>query len=137
MIINLSLGTDGDTPLLHQVIKSGYDQGVIFFGAAGNLPVTTPTYPAAYTELVAVTAGDQQGRISSYANRGSFIDVIAPGSALINFQNQSFVITGTSAATAYASGMAAGLVDTSGRGYRAAETAIRQMLAPKRPAAVK
>ena len=133
MIINLSLGTDGDTPLLHQVIKSGHDQGVVFFAAAGNEPVTTPTYPAAYTEPVAVTAGDQQGRISSYANRGSFIDAIAPGSALINFNNQSFVVMGTSAATAYASGMAAGLVDTTGKGFTAAEAAIRQMLAPKRP----
>ena len=86
--INLSLGSDGYSVYLHNVIKSGYDQGVIFFAAAGNSPVTSATYPAAFPEVVAVTAGDKRGNVANYANRGTFVDVVAPGSSIVQFNNQ-------------------------------------------------
>ena len=38
------------------MITSGAAQGVLFFAAAGNEPTTAPSYPAAYPEVVAVTA---------------------------------------------------------------------------------
>jgi len=44
-----------------------------------NEPVTTPTYPAAYPGVVAVTATDSTGQIASYANRGSFVDLAISG----------------------------------------------------------
>ena len=129
MIINLSLGSDVGTDILYRVIKASHDQGVIFFGAAGNEPVQTPTYPAAYSEVVAVTAGDRRGNISAYANRGDFVDVIAPGSTIVSYKNQSYLITGTSAATAYASGVAGGVADKSHLPWAQIEAAIRKNLA--------
>src|SRR5258706_2121929 len=72
--INLSLGSDGDSPFLHRVIQSSHDQGVLFFAAAGNEPVTSPTFPAAYNEVIAVTAGTSKGVIAPYANYGDFVD---------------------------------------------------------------
>ena len=131
MVINLSLGSDGNSSFLHSVITSGSQQGVIFFGAAGNTPVTTPTYPAAYPEVVAVSAGDKNGNIASYANRGSFIDAVAPGSAMVYFNGRSYYVTGTSVSTAFASGMAAGLVDSTGKSLSAAASAVTTTLAPK------
>ena len=129
MIINLSLGSEASTDFLYRVIKSGHDQGVVFFGAAGNEPVQTPTYPAAYAEVVAVTAGDRRGNVSSYANRGDFVDVIAPGSTIVNYKSQSYLVTGTSVATAYASGMAGGVADKSHLPWAQVEAAIRKNLA--------
>jgi hypothetical protein len=125
MIINMSLGGAGDNSMLHQVIQSGHDQGVIFFGSAGNEPVATPTLPAAYPEVVAVTAGDRQGNVASYANYGSFVDVIAPGSSIVNFNNQSWLVMGTSASSAYMAGLAAAMADGSGKSFLDVETAIR------------
>ncbi len=110
-IINLSLGSSGDSSILHNLITQASQQGVVFFGAAGNEPVTTPTYPAAYPEVVAVTAGDRNGQIASYANRGSFVDIMTPGTSIVPFNGQSYIVNGTSSATAYASGIAAGLAD--------------------------
>src|SRR5204862_7421381 len=104
-IVNLSLGGDGDSPFLQKMIKDSHDQGVVFFASAGNEPVATPTYPAAYPEVIAVTAGTRQGVIAPYANYGSFVDAIAPGSAIVNFNGKAWVIMGTSASTAYASGV--------------------------------
>jgi hypothetical protein len=109
--INLSLGSDGDSPFLHSVIQDGSSKGIVFIGAAGNQPVTTPFYPAAYPEVMAVTAIDQ-GQIASYANRGSFVSLGAPGTCVIYFDNQPYYVTGTSASAAFASGIAAGYMDS-------------------------
>ncbi len=128
-IINLSLGSEGESSFLKQVIRSGHDQGVLFFAAAGNFPVSTPTYPAAYPEVIAVTAGDRRGNIATYANYGAFVDVITPGSAVVNFRGQSWLVMGTSASTAYASGMAAGMVDQTGKSLSQVEAAIRSNFA--------
>ena len=103
-LINLSLGGDGDSALLHQLIQQAHDKGIVFIAAAGNEPTTALTYPAAYPEVVAATAGDKRGNIASYANRGDFVDVIAPGSSIVVYNNQSYLVSGTSASTAYITG---------------------------------
>ena len=108
-VINLSMGSSGDSGFLRDLIVQGDQQGILFVGAAGNEPTTAPTYPAAYPQVLAVTAGDRQGNIASYANRGDFIDVIAPGGGLIQFAGQSYYGVGTSFSTALVSGTAAGL----------------------------
>ncbi len=109
-IINLSLGSESDSTFLHDVITQASSQNIVFFGAAGNTPVTTPFYPAAYPEVVAVTAIDQ-GQLASYANRGSFVSAGAPGTSIVYFNNQPWQVTGTSASAAYTSGLAAGYMD--------------------------
>jgi hypothetical protein len=126
--INLSLGSDGDSPFLHKVIAQAHEQGVVFFAAAGNEPTAAPTYPAAYPEVIAVTAGDRRGNIAPYANYGSFVDVVAPGTSIIRFASDTYLVSGTSASTAYVSGMAAGLASESGKPVQDVETKIRKSL---------
>jgi thermitase len=113
-VLNMSLGSSSDSPFLQNIIAQINQQGIPIFAAAGNEPVTTPTYPAAYPGVIAVTASDQSGNIASYANRGSFIKMIAPGDNIVNFDGQNYLVEGTSTATAIASGMAAGLADSQG-----------------------
>ncbi len=110
-VINLSLGSSGDSSFLHGIITQVSQRGIPIYAAAGNQPVTTPTYPAAYPEVVAVTASGANGQIAPYANRGSFVDMIAPGDNVVPFDGQSYLVEGTSTATAIASGLAAGLAD--------------------------
>jgi hypothetical protein len=105
-IVNLSLGSDADSSFLHTVIQDGASKDIVFIGAAGNTPVTTPFYPAAYPEVDAVTAMDQ-GQLAAYANRGSFVTLGAPGNSVVNYDGQSWSVTGTSASAAFTSGIAA------------------------------
>ena len=112
-VINLSLGGQGDSEFLHTLIQNTAKQGAVFFAAAGNQPVTTPTYPAAYPEVQAVTAGSGPGQVADYANRGNFVDLMLPGTSIVPYDGQSWAVTGTSTATAYATGIAAGLADSS------------------------
>jgi hypothetical protein len=114
-IVNLSLGSPVDTPFLGNLIEKSAQQGVLFFAAAGNEPVTTPTYPAAYADVLAVTAINRNGEIAPWANHGSFVDLGAPGSSIVSFGNQAYLVAGTSASTAYASGMAGAFSQATGK----------------------
>lgn len=129
-VINLSLGSASDSPLLQRLVQEVSRQGPLIVAAAGNEPVVTPVFPAAYPEVLAVTAGDRQGRIASYANRGEFVDALAPGTALVRFGDQAFLGTGTSYSTAYISGVAAGLVGSAEKTPAAAASMLRQKFSP-------
>ncbi len=106
-IINMSLGSTATASYLETIIANSSAQGVMFLGAAGNVSTDTPTYPAAYSQVIAVTAGSRSGNIASYANYGSFVDVVAPGTSIVTYNGQSYLVGGTSAATATATGVAA------------------------------
>ncbi len=81
-IINMSLSGPPDA-LIGDAIKKLSAKGVLFVAAAGNEgPAAGPSYPAAYDEVIAVTAVGQNLKSYRYANRGTYIDVAAPGVAI-------------------------------------------------------
>ncbi len=123
--INLSLGSTVNSPVLQDLVTSVAARGILLFAAAGNEPVTTPFYPAAYPEVTAVTGGNKT-RISNYANYGSFVDVAAPDSNIISYANRQWYIVGTSAATAFTTGVAAGLAEQTGQGWSTVLKLIQQ-----------
>jgi len=78
-VINLSLGGARDE-ILENVVKIVTEKQVLLVAAAGNNgPGGKPVYPAAYSEVVAVTAVDAHRMVYSKANRGDYIDIAAPG----------------------------------------------------------
>lgn len=125
-VVNLSLGGSGDTEYLRTLIGNGVQEGVVFFASAGNEPVTTPVYPAAYEQVIAVTAGDRNGQLAPYANRGGFVDIIAPGGNVVSFGDTSFLISGTSPASAFAAGMAVGMAERNGGSIDAGVKQLRE-----------
>jgi hypothetical protein len=112
-VLNLSLGSDADSPILHDVIAAVAQKNIPIFAAAGNEPTTAPFYPAAYPEVMAVTALDH-GQIASYANRGNFVSLWAPGTSVIQYNGQPWFVVGTSAASAYTAGVAAAYLENAG-----------------------
>jgi hypothetical protein len=123
-IVNMSLGSYSDSAFLQKIISSAHSQGVMFFASAGNQPVPYPTFPAAQSEVIAVTAA-YKGQLAPYANYGSFVDVIAPGTVPVNFNNRSWVVSGTSASSAWMAGYAAGMFDVGGKAPTQIESTIR------------
>lgn len=118
-VVNLSLGGTGDSPMVDYLLEMAKQKQIMVFASAGNTPTTDPTWPAANPNVVAVTATDWTGNIAPYANRGSFVDVKAPGTSRIYYNGQAYVSTGTSTATAFVSGQAAGLA---AQGFSPAQT---------------
>jgi hypothetical protein len=124
-LINLSLGSDGDTPYLHDVIRQGVDAGAEFIASAGNTPTTDPTYPAGYPEVNSITAGLSPQEIAPYANYGENVDAMAPGTSRVGFYGRSFLVNGTSPAAASFSGAAAAAA-SGGRSVADAVAAVRK-----------
>src|SRR5262245_54708258 len=78
-VVNLSLAGPQDA-VLHKQIKEMSETGVLFVAAAGNGgPFALPSYPAAYPEVIAVTAVDRNLVGYRHATRGPHIDLAAPG----------------------------------------------------------
>lgn len=78
-VINMSFSGPRDE-LVQKAIASMSARGVVFVAAAGNGgPTAGPSYPAAYKEVVAVTAISKEQKHYPYASRGRHIDVAAPG----------------------------------------------------------
>ncbi len=125
MIVNMSLGGDGDSSFLHQTIKGAHDQGVVFLGAAGNQPVTTPVYPAAYEEAIAIGSVTPDRTLTEWTGRGPWVDLYGPASGTFPFDGQLFMETGTSHSTAFATGIAAGIAEQTKEFGAKLETRIR------------
>ena len=78
-IINMSFSGPRDD-LIEKAIGVMSQKGTMFVAAAGNGgPDALPSYPAAYPEVIAVTAVNQSMQGYRHASRGSYIDVAAPG----------------------------------------------------------
>jgi thermitase len=107
-VLNMSMAGTTDEAVLDDIIQQAVARGIVIFAAAGNQPVSTPNYPAAIPGVNAVTALGAPGQLASYADYGSFVEMALPGASVVYLGSQAFVVQGTSASTAYASGMAAG-----------------------------
>ena len=53
-IINASWGLDEKSRALEEAVRFATDAGVLFVAAAGNSRTATPSYPAAYNDVIAV-----------------------------------------------------------------------------------
>ncbi len=110
-IVNMSFsGPPNDQ--IESVISAMAAKGVIFVAAAGNRGANgPPSYPAAYKQVIAVTAISKDMRNYRHANRGAYVDVAAPGvniwTALPNAREG--YRTGTSFAAPFVTGLLAAM----------------------------
>jgi subtilisin family serine protease len=112
-VVNMSFTGPAD-PMLHKMIASVRQKGLVLVAAAGNDGANAPAdYPAAYPEVIAVTATGADDKLLSLANHGSYVAVAAPGiDIFVAAPNGRYdFTTGTSIATAHVSGLAALLID--------------------------
>jgi len=77
-IINMSFG-GAYSNYVKEAIEKAYTQKVILVGSAGNESENTSLYPAAYPEVISVSAVDIGAQLADYSNYGTTIDISAPG----------------------------------------------------------
>lgn len=105
--INLSLGSPGDSQVLHDVIAQAAQKGITIFAAAGNDATSAPFYPAAYPEVISVTAG-VNGQLAPYADYADYTKLVLPGSEPVVYNNSAYIVSGTSTSSALGSGIVGG-----------------------------
>jgi subtilisin family serine protease len=111
-IINLSVARPLPSRALEEAVKEAHNVfGAILVGAAGNEGQEGMGYPAAYPEVIAVSAFDRSDPNSRalFSNWGPEVDVAAPGVDVFStYLNGGYASgQGTSFATAFVSGMVA------------------------------
>lgn len=107
-IINMSFGMDESSAALKYAIDRAEEAGILMIAAAGNTGGALQ-YPAAYENVVAVGAVDESAQPADFSARGSALDLTAPG---VDVQSTGFmgsytITSGTSAAAAHVTGVAA------------------------------
>jgi len=78
-VVNMSIA-GSKNKVVRQVVETARAKGLVLVAAAGNWGTAKrPAYPAAYSDVIAVTAVDADRRIYEFANSGQYIDFSAPG----------------------------------------------------------
>ncbi len=108
-VINLSLGNYARSQFLHDAVRYAHTRDVVLVAAAGNENTDQFSYPAAYPEVLAVAAVDDQKRRASFSNFGNYVDVAAPGLHVAStFPGLSYAaLSGTSMAAPHVTALAA------------------------------
>lgn len=81
-LINMSLGSSGNSPVLESAVRDAQRKGVIIIAAAGNDNKNNdrqPQYPANYDSVISVGATDAKGERAYFSNYGETVRVWAPG----------------------------------------------------------
>lgn len=129
-VINMSFAGPND-PAIRRNLDAAYKKGIVLVAAAGNEgPTSAPLYPAAYPNVIAVTATDAEDKLFAQSSRGRHIAVAAPGDQLLVAIPDGYeVSSGTSYSAAGISGVVALMLERDGRLTPARVSAILQSTA--------
>jgi serine protease len=83
-VVNLSLGGGASSATEKAFYEEMRAKGALIVCASGNGGSKRLSYPAAYPTNIAVGAVDRNNAIASFSNRGTGLDVVAPGVAVLS-----------------------------------------------------
>lgn len=128
-VVNLSIA-GADNKALQQAFKHAKQKGLVMVAAAGNWGRDAgPAYPAAYKDVLAVTALSNKKEIYKHANRGDYIDFAAPGVRIWTaVPGGGQYQTGTSFAAPYITTLAAVQIHSMRKTRAVNATSLRQTL---------
>jgi subtilisin family serine protease len=116
-VVNMSFGCPYSSALLNEAVNYAHSKGCVLVAAAGNVDsydAGKPFYPAAYDNVIAVSAVDSEDKICvwnlfAFSNFGSFVDICAPGTSILSTlpNNRYGYESGTSMAAPFVAGLSA------------------------------
>nr|WP_234969322.1 S8 family peptidase [Bacillus mediterraneensis] len=107
-VINLSLGNYQPSKVLKKAVRYAYSKGAVMVAAAGNDNSAQPSFPAAYPEVMGVSAVHHTGGRADFSNYGAYIDIAAPGVSIPStyFRSRYASLSGTSMAAPHVTALA-------------------------------
>jgi hypothetical protein len=82
-IISTSILGSASSTTLQSAVNYAWSKGAVVFAAAGNNSSSAPVYPAACTNVVAVSSTEPTDTFSSFSNYGNWITLSAPGDLIL------------------------------------------------------
>jgi thermitase len=105
-VINLSLGSPSSSRTLQRAVSYAWKKNCLLVAAAGNSGDDSPFYPAAYDQVIGVSALDSNDKLPSWGTYGNHVSIAAPGvSILSTHRNGSY---GRSSGSSFSSPLVAG-----------------------------
>lgn len=114
-VIGMSLGGPEESRVLRDAVDYAVSRNVLLIAASGNdgTSGTTLNYPAAFPNVLAVSATDSRDQVTQFSTTGDFVDIAGPGTNILStfWSPQSgdtyATASGTSEATPIVVGVAA------------------------------
>ncbi|MBI5244480.1 MAG: S8 family peptidase [Elusimicrobia bacterium] len=131
-VANFSLGASQGTQALEDAVKAAAKAGLTIIAAAGNSGGAVG-YPAAYEDVIAISASNSKDKLAYFSSRGPQVAIIAPGVAVQStYMGGGYrSLDGTSMACPHAVGLAALAVAAQGiHGSKALRTALQKAATP-------
>lgn len=115
-VVNMSLGTASNVLSFQEAVQKVNAAGLVQVAAAGNSGGSV-IYPAAYPQVIAVSATDKSDTIASWSSRGPEVDLAAPGVNIYStYKGSSYAtLSGTSMAAPHVTGVAALVLTVPGK----------------------
>ena len=82
-VMNISIGGSSSSSTLQNAANYAWNKGAIIFACAHNYSTSTPYYPAACANVVAVSATTSSDTRASFSNYGNWVDISAPGTSIL------------------------------------------------------
>lgn len=109
-VINMSFSA-ADNQTFHNAVREAEAANIVLIAGTGNYGAGGDGFPAAYPEVLAVGATDNQGSVAKLSVTGPQVDLVAPGTDILSINRSGSsgysVGDGTSSAAAIVSGAAA------------------------------
>lgn len=108
-VINISFTTLKDSKHIREAVKYAQDKGCLLIAPAGQDNTHQKCYPAAYEGILSVGAINRNNEKLEESNYGDWVSVCAPGKNIesIYLNNTTAIMSGTSIACPYVTGLAA------------------------------
>ncbi|WP_340819909.1 S8 family serine peptidase [Methanolobus sp. WCC4] len=81
-VISMSLGGSDNFTSMFELCQAAYDSGIVIVAAAGNSYGGNVSYPAAYDQVIAVSAISIVNSNTCFSSSGNEIELCAPGSSI-------------------------------------------------------
>jgi subtilisin family serine protease len=81
-VLNMSFGTSQRSQALDEALNEIDDAGALVVASAGNNDDSSPHFPAASDDVLAVASVEADYKKSSYSNYGEYVSVVAPGTGI-------------------------------------------------------
>ncbi len=85
-VISMSFGGGFPSEVTYDALDYAHTRGVVLLASAGNSGYQSVSYPAAYPQVMCISASNDQDQITSWSTYNDYVSVCAPGQSVLSLR---------------------------------------------------